>query len=98
MAIPCHGPICSIVILKRIRFLSVDGEISLPQILIAHAQGNAADIFDEDHDEGGPNDVPADDEEGADDLKTDLAAITCDSTAGVGQAEGSATFDGGPET
>ena len=37
MPIPCDGPICSIVVLERIRFLPVDGKIPHPQILIAHA-------------------------------------------------------------
>ncbi len=66
--------------------------------LVRHPQRHATHVLDEDHDERGHDDVPADDEEGADDLEADLAAVTCDGAAGVGDTEGFAAFDGGPET
>ena len=65
--------------------------------LICHAQGHAADVFDEHHDEGSPDDVPANDEEGADDLETDLAAVARDCSAWVGDAESRAAFFRSPE-
>jgi len=39
------------------------------------------------HDDGRPNGVPADDEQGTDDLEPDLAAVAVDCAAGVGVAE-----------
>ena len=62
------APIIPIVVFKGIRFLAVDGVVTDFAHFVRHAQGDAADVFDEDHDEGGPDNVPADDEEGADDL------------------------------
>lgn len=97
MPIPRNSSICSIVILEGVWLLPVDRKVTHGQILIAHAQGNPADVFDEDHDEGSPGDVPADDEEGADDLDADLAAVACHGTAGVSETEGGAAFGCGPE-
>lgn len=90
--------IIPIVILKRIRLLAVDGEVANLEHLVRHAQRDAADVLDEDHDERGPDDVPADDEEGAHDLEADLSAVAGYGAAGVGDAEGGAAFGCGPET
>ena len=98
MLIPRHAPIIPIVVFKRIRFLPVDRIIADFAHFVRHAQGDAADVFDEDHDEGGPDYVPADGEEGADDLEADLAAVACDGAAGVREAEGGAAFFCGPES
>ena len=96
---PVSNPaVIAIVVFKRIRLLAVDGEITDPEVFFGHAQGHAADVLDEAHDEGGPDDVPADDEEGADDLEADLSAIACDGSTWVGDAEGRAAFFGGPES
>lgn len=65
MLIPRDPPIIPIVVFKRIRLLAVDRIVADPAHLVCHAQGHAADVFYEDHDEGGPDDVPADDEERA---------------------------------
>lgn len=64
---------------------------------IAHAQRNAENVPDEDHDQRRPDDVPADDEKSADDLKPDLFAITVNGAAWVGQAEGCAAGGCGEE-
>jgi hypothetical protein len=45
----------------------MDHVVAGKELLFGHAEGYAADVFDEAHDEGGPDDVPADDEESADD-------------------------------
>ena len=82
---------------KGIRFLAMDREIADFEFLVAHAQGDAADVLDEEHDEGGPDDVPADDEEGADDLQPDLFAVARDGAAGVCDAESGAAVGGCPK-
>jgi hypothetical protein len=64
---------------------------------IAHAQRNAENVPDEEHDQRRPDDVPADNEKSADDLKPDLLAIAIDGTTRVGQAEGCAAGGCGEE-
>jgi hypothetical protein len=64
---------------------------------IAHAERNAQHILDEEHDERRPDDVPADDEEGADDLQPDLLAVAFDGSARVGESKGLAAFDCGKQ-
>ena len=76
----------------------MDGEVTDPQVFLGHAQRNTADIFDEAHDEGGPDDVPADDEESTDNLEANLPTVSCDGAAGVGNAKGCAALLGSPET
>ncbi len=98
MLIPGNPSVIAVVILKRVRFFAVNGVIPDFAHFIRHAQGDAADEFDEHHNKGGPDDVPADDEEGADNLEADLAAVACDGAARVGDAEGGAALFGGPET
>ena len=88
----------AVVMRERVRFLAVDGPVADFEFLVAHAQRHAADVFDEDHDQGGPHQIPADNEERADDLQPDLLAVAGDGAAGVGEAEGGAAFGGGPET
>ena len=92
------APVVAVVVFKGIGFLAVDGVVANFAHFVRHAQGHAADVFDEDHDEGGPDDVPADGEEGADDLEADLSTVTGDGAARVGEAESGAAFFGGPET
>ncbi len=96
MFISCNASIITIVVLKGIRFLAMNGIVADFAHFVRHTEGHAADVFDETHDEGGPDDVPGDDEEGADDLEADLAAVACDGTAGVGDAESGAAFCRGP--
>ena len=98
MLIARDPPIVPIIVFKGVRFFAVDGVVADFAHLVRHAEGHAADVLDEAHDEGGPDDVPADDEEGADDLEADLAAVAGDGAAGVGDAEGGAAFLGCPET
>lgn len=95
---PRDAPVVAVVVFKGVGFLAVDGVVADFAHFVRHAQGHAADVFDKGHDEGGPGDVPADDEEGADDLEADLAAVACDGAARVGDAEGGAAFLCGPET
>jgi hypothetical protein len=54
--------------------------------------------LDETHDQRGPDDIPADDEESADDLKPDLLAVASDGTTGVGDTESGAALCCSPET
>ena len=93
-----NAPIVAVVVFEGVRFLAVDGVVADFAHFVRHAEGDAADVFDEHHDERGPDYVPADDEEGAHDLETDLAAVACDGAAGVGEAKGRAAFFRGPET
>lgn len=87
-----------VIVFERVGFFAVDGVVADFAHFVRHAQGHAADVFDEDHDQGRPDDVPADGEEGADDLKADLAAVAGDGAAGVGETEGRAAFLRCPET
>ena len=88
----------AVVVGEGVGLLAVDGVVADLEHLVRHAQRDAADELDEHHDERRPDDVPADDEEGADDLEPDLLAVAGDGAAGVGDAEGGAAFGGGPET
>ena len=97
MLISSNATIIPIVVFKGIGFFAVHRIIPDLAQLIRHAQGHAADVFDEDHDEGGPEDVPADDEKGADDLETDLTAVARDCSAWIGDAESRTAFFCGPE-
>ena len=90
--------VVAVVVFKGVGFLAVDGVVADFAHFVRHAQGHAADVLDEAHDERGPDNVPADDEEGADDLQPDLSAVARDGAAGVGEAEGRAAFFGCPET
>lgn len=65
---------------------------------IRHPQRYAQNVLDEEHDERRPYDIPADDEEGPDDLEPDLLAIAIDGAARVGEAEGCATRGSCEET
>lgn len=91
-------PVVPVVVFERVGFFAVDGVVANLAHFVTHAEGDAADVFNEEHDEGCGEDVPADDEEGADDLEADLAAVAGDGAAGVGDAEGQAAFFGCPET
>lgn len=86
------------VLEEAVRALAVNGGVADQHVLLAHAQRHAADVLDEEHDERGPDGVPADDEQGADDLKPDLLAVAVDCTSGVGVAETGDAVDGGEET
>ena len=76
----------------------MDGVVAHGAHFVRHPQRDAADVLDEAHDQRGRDDVPADDEEGAEDLETDLAAVAGDGAAGVGETEGGAALFCGPET
>ena len=88
----------NVVMCKGIWFLAMDSIISNFHLLLRHAEWDATDKLDEAHDEGRPDDVPADDEEAADELKPDLFAIAIDGAAIICHAEGSATLCCGKET
>lgn len=86
------------VLEEAVSALAVDGGVTDQHVLLAHAQRHAADVLDEEHDKGGPDGVPADDEQGADDLKPDLLAVAVDCATGVGVTETGDAVDGGEET
>jgi hypothetical protein len=87
----------SIVVGERVRHLLVNRKVANLARGIAHAQRNAENVSDEDHDQRRPNDVPADDEKGPDDLEPDLFAVAVDGTTGVGQSEGCAASGRGED-
>ncbi len=93
-----HAAEVPIIILKSIRFLAVNGIVTNGELFVIHTQGDTADVFDKNHDEGGPDNVPADDEEGTNDLKADLPAIARDGATRILNTEGSAAFGRGPKT
>ncbi len=93
-----EASVVAVVVFKCVGFFTVNGEIADLELLVGHAERDAADVFDECHDEGCPDDVPADDEKGTDNLETDLTAIASDGTSRVGDTKGSAALFGGPET
>ena len=92
------APVVAVVVFESVRLLAVDGVVADFKLLVGHAEGDAADVFDEAHDEGGPDNVPADNKESSDDLETDLAAIAGNRTSGVGDTKSSAALLRGPET
>lgn len=96
--LPTRSQHIAIIMRKRIRLLAMNSKITHLQHFIAQAQGHAADVFDKAHDQRCPHDVPADDEERADDLQPDLLAVAGDGAAGVRDAEGGAAVGGRPET
>lgn len=89
---PCH------VVKEAVRTLTVDGVVTQQHIRLAHAQRHAAHVLDEEHDERGPDGVPADDEESADYLQPDLLAIAVDSAARIRVAETGHAVHGGKKS
>ena len=87
-----------IVVFKSVWLLAVDSIVTNLQHLVGHSQRHTADEFDETHDQRGPDNVPTDDEESADNLETNLSAIAKNSTARVGDTESSTAFGSRPET
>lgn len=75
----------------------MNGVVTQQHVLLTHAQRYTAYILDEEHDERGPDGVPADDEESADDLQPDLLAIAVDGAAGICVAKASHAVNGGKE-
>jgi hypothetical protein len=61
--------------------------------VLGHSERDAQHVLDEEEDEGGDGHVPSDDEEGADDLDPDLAAVPRDGAAGVGEAKRGGAVD-----
>ena len=98
MFVSSDSPVVAIIVLEGVGFFAVDGIIAYFAHLVGHPKGHAADELDEYHDKGCPDDVPANDEECTDDLKTNLATIACNGTAGVSDTESLAAFHGCPET
>ena len=98
MLVARHAPVVAVIVFEGIGFFAVNGIVADLTHLVGHAEGHAADEFYEHHDQGGPDDVPADDEKCADNLETDLAAVACNGTAGVSDAESLAAFYCCPET
>lgn len=65
---------------KGVRLFAMHGVVANLARGVGHAERDAQDVLDEDHDERGPDDVPADDEEGADDLEPHLPAVAVNGT------------------
>lgn len=86
------------VVKETVRTLTMDGVVAQQHILFAHAQWDAQHIFDEKHDERGPDGVPADDEESTNNLQPNLLAIAVDSTTWVCVAKAGNTGNGCKET
>ena len=82
---------------EDVRLLAVHGEVADEQLLLGHAQGHAQHVLDEQQDGGRPEEVPGDDEEGADDLQADLAAEAVDGAARQAGAEGGDTLGRGED-
>jgi hypothetical protein len=82
------------IVKEAVRALAVDSVIADQHVILAHAQRHTAYVLDEQHDERGPDGVPADDEERADDLQPDLLAVAIDGAAGIGIAEACHAGDG----
>jgi len=87
-----------VVVCESVWLFAVDGVITDLHLLLAHAQGNAAHVLDEAHDERCPHNVPADDEESAHDLETNLSWVALNRSTGVGGTESCATFNGSEDT
>jgi hypothetical protein len=79
---------------KDVCGFAVDRIVACQQLGFGHPQWDSQHVLDEAHDERGPHDVPADDEERAVELHVDLLSVALDGAAGVGDAEGGAAFDG----
>lgn len=79
-----------VVVRERVRDLMMNSIVANLACGIGHPQRHAQNVLDEEHDERGPDDVPADDKERTYDLKPDLLSISVNSTAGVGETEGCA--------
>lgn len=82
---------------KHVRLLAVDRVVAHEQGLLAHAQRDPAHVLDEQHDEGRPHEVPPNHEHGAGELVAQLDAVAGDRATGVGQPEGGAPVDRGPQ-
>ena len=94
----CNASVLPVVVIEGVGFFAMNGVVANCGPLVRHAKGHTADVFNEQHDKGRPDNVPADDEESADDLYTNLSAIACDSAAGNSETEGSAAFLCRPQT
>ena len=88
----------AVVMGKGVGFFAVDGKVADFEHLVRHAQRDPTDILDENHDQGGPHDVPADDEQSADDLEPDLLPVPCNGAARVGDTKGGAALCSCPKT
>jgi hypothetical protein len=65
---------------------------------IRHSKWDTKYKLDEHHNQGGPNYVPSDYEECADNLYPDLTTVAVDSTARVCKAKGKTSFGRGEES
>ena len=87
-----------VVVCESVWLFTVNGVITDLHLLLGHAQRDAAHIFDEAHDERGPDNIPADDEEGTNDLETDLSRVSLDCSTGIGSTESCTAFNGSEDT
>lgn len=88
----------TVVVGKGVGLFLVNCIITDHALLIGHSKRNAHDVFDEEHDEGGPDDVPAYNEESTNNLEPYLLAIPINGTTGRSNSERSGTSLSGKNT
>jgi len=98
LALAATAPFDIIVVLavveEGIWKLAVNFGVTDHELLVAVTEWDAHDVFDEEANSGCPEQIPADDEEEADDLQPDLSAVAVDGSTGVNSAEGLAALIG----
>jgi hypothetical protein len=92
------GQQSAVEVSKRVRLFAMYSVVANLAGRVRHAQRDAQYVLDEQHNERRPHNVPADDEQGRDDLNPDLAAVAVNGTAWIGKAKSRATFGRGEET
>jgi hypothetical protein len=78
----------AVIMRKSIWLLAMNSIVADCELLRRHAQIHTADILDEEHDQRCPDDVPANDEQGANYLQPDLPGVASNSAAWTDACEG----------
>lgn len=86
------------VLEKAVRRLAVNRVVADEHVVLGHAKRDSADVLDEQHDQARPDQVPANDEEGANNLDPDLSTVVVNGTTGVCETESQATFTSGKDS
>lgn len=68
--VACKEMLVSLAGAKNVCCFTVNHVVACEELFFGHAEGNAANVFDEAHDEGGPDDVPTYYEQRADDSES----------------------------
>jgi len=85
-------------ILECISGLAVDGIVTNYQVLFGHPERNSAHILNEKADQAGPDNIPANDEEGTGKLPADLFTVAGNTTTGGDGCKCDNAFAGGEDT